>query len=86
MNSPLLYNSVFLDLYFYGDYQRLSQILTNLIANAVKFTPGRGAMIFVADIKHTKGKECLLEFSIADTGIGIPPEKQKIIFEALLFA
>jgi signal transduction histidine kinase/DNA-binding response OmpR family regulator len=66
-----------------GDPLRIKQILINLIGNAIKFTKNNGS-IFVEikrvaeDIKNSKVK---IKFSVIDTGIGIPKEKQKKIFD-----
>ena len=64
-----------------GDPGRLRQILINLVGNAIKFT-GRGEVVVgVASEAQTTG-QALLHFSVTDTGIGIPAEKQAVIFEA----
>lgn len=63
-----------------GDPVRLTQILTNLIGNAVKFTD-RGSIQVNCRIETEKEKDVVLSFSVADTGIGIPPEKLEHIFE-----
>jgi PAS domain S-box-containing protein len=60
-----------------GDPVRLRQILTNLLGNAIKFTD-RGEVTLRVEL--ASGRE--LRFSVADTGIGIAPEKQRAIFEA----
>ncbi len=62
------------------DYVRLKQILSNLINNAIKFTK-QGSITFGYTIKQNE-----LEFYVADTGIGISPEKQKIIFQRFMQA
>jgi PAS domain S-box-containing protein len=64
-----------------GDPMRLRQILINLTANAIKFTERGEVIIMVATEAAPKGGSNL-HFSVADTGIGIPAEKQKAIFEA----
>ncbi len=66
-----------------GDPTRLRQILVNLIANAVKFTV-QGEVIVRVDVEEQSGNEpgVLLHFSVSDTGLGIPAEKQGTIFEA----
>ena len=64
-----------------GDPMRLNQILSNLLSNAMKFT-SRGGVTLKASVKeHLEGKAAV-EFSVADTGIGIPEEKQEVIFES----
>jgi signal transduction histidine kinase/DNA-binding response OmpR family regulator/CHASE3 domain sensor protein len=61
------------------DKMRLGQILKNLISNALKFTD-KGSVTL--EIKPHTARLNTLCFVVRDTGIGIPPEKQKIIFEA----
>lgn len=63
-----------------GDSQHLRQILVNLISNAVKFTKKGGIDIRVNPISSTSNT-VKLRFEVNDTGIGIPPEAQKKIFE-----
>jgi len=58
------------------DSQRLDQVLKNLLSNALKFTE-RGEVSFVID----RADDGRLAFIVRDTGIGIPPEQQQIIFE-----
>lgn len=62
----------------YTDQQRLEQILRNLLSNAFKFT-GKGGKVTV-DIDMEQ--EGVASFSVTDTGIGIPENKQGIIFQA----
>ncbi len=59
-----------------GDSLRLKQVLTNLISNALKFTPKGEVKVSVTV------RDNLLEFTVADTGIGIPEEKQGELFKA----
>ena len=59
------------------DLPRLKQVLKNLLANAFKFTRQGGVTLRIAPAESGR-----LAFSVTDTGIGIPPEKQKLIFEA----
>ncbi|MEW6288339.1 MAG: CHASE domain-containing protein [Thermodesulfobacteriota bacterium] len=63
-----------------GDPGRLRQILTNLTANAIKFTPAGEVVIRVALASATEG-EVLLRFSVRDTGIGIPQDKIGLLFD-----
>ncbi len=64
-----------------GDPGRLRQILVNLIGNAIKFTTTGEVVVEVGKDSHTTD-DVLLLFKITDTGIGIPEEKQKVIFDA----
>ena len=72
------------------DSKRLLQVLKNLLSNAFKFTDHGGVRLHVGlatggwSNEHPTLKQApsVVEFSVSDTGIGIHPEKQKIIFEA----
>ncbi|MCJ9690729.1 response regulator, partial [Rhizobium sp. PRIMUS64] len=72
------------------DSKRLQQILKNLLSNAFKFTAQGGVTLRVAsatsgwssDHPSLKHAPSVIAFEVVDTGIGIPPEKQRIIFEA----
>jgi PAS domain S-box-containing protein len=69
-----------LDADIIGDPGRLRQILINLVGNAVKFTE-KGEVVVSVEEETRGGDTILLHFAIADTGIGIPEDKQKIIFD-----
>ena len=64
-----------------GDTGRLRQVLMNLIGNSIKFTAAGSVTVSVETDQQTAG-EVVLHFTISDTGIGIPLEKQQVIFEA----
>jgi PAS domain S-box-containing protein len=64
-----------------GDQDRLRQILLNLLNNAVKFTPAGQVALTVASRGRTADGAQLLTFSVTDTGIGIPPERQSRLFQ-----
>ncbi|HLA36357.1 MAG TPA: ATP-binding protein [Rhodocyclaceae bacterium] len=64
-----------------GDSVRLRQILFNLVGNAFKFTEKGSIQITVSPATECDGK-IRLHFSVRDTGIGIPPDRQASIFEA----
>ncbi|HXO14826.1 MAG TPA: response regulator, partial [Steroidobacteraceae bacterium] len=72
------------------DSKRLLQVLKNLLSNAFKFTERGGVRLHVSVASGGWSSEhptlsqaaSVVEFSVSDTGIGIPPEKQRIIFEA----
>ena len=64
-----------------GDSFRLKQILSNLIGNAVKFTPKGNIKIDVKNIKVQNNEGIMLEFVVKDTGIGIPIDKVDVLFK-----
>lgn len=64
-----------------GDPHRLRQILTNLVTNAIKFTD-EGQVVMSLDIVSENAMQYVVDFKVADTGVGIPPEKLELIFEA----
>ncbi|MFZ5832227.1 MAG: response regulator, partial [Planctomycetota bacterium] len=63
-----------------GDYDRLRQIVVNLVGNAIKFTD-EGEVVVEVAVDSISEHDVALHFSICDTGIGIPEEKQAAIFE-----
>jgi signal transduction histidine kinase/CheY-like chemotaxis protein len=64
-----------------GDALRLRQILVNLIGNAMKFTSQGGVDVRVT-LENDDDEEAELRICVKDTGVGIPKDKQKVIFEA----
>lgn len=70
-----------LDNHLVGDSLRLTQVLTNLTANAVKFT-NKGHVKLVAKIKKIDDSQVTVEFSVSDSGIGIPKQHQHSLFNA----
>jgi PAS domain S-box-containing protein len=69
-----------LDPDFLGDPGRLRQILINLVGNAIKFTEKGEVIVSVEEGSRTQ-QDIVLYFTVADTGIGIPEDKQRIIFD-----
>ena len=63
-----------------GDPGRLRQIILNLVGNAIKFT-FRGVIVVRVGLVEEDAQGCLLRFSVQDEGVGIAPEKQKLIFD-----
>jgi signal transduction histidine kinase len=61
-----------------ADPERIQQVLTNLIGNAMKFTPAGGSVTVSLRHRASSGE---LEISVADTGVGIAPEDQTLIFD-----
>ena len=64
-----------------GDPTRLRQVIVNLIGNALKFT-SQGEISVVVETEAATENAVVLHFTVSDTGIGIPVEKQRAIFEA----
>ena len=64
-----------------GDPDRLQQVLLNLINNAIKFT-SRGGVHLGVERDLTEAGEVMVHFTVQDSGIGIPTDKQAIIFES----
>jgi two-component system sensor histidine kinase/response regulator len=64
-----------------GDPTRLRQLIANLVGNAIKFTE-RGKIVVDTDLENQTSDAVQLHIRVSDTGIGIPPEKQQLIFES----
>jgi len=65
-----------------GDDQRLAQVMTNLLSNAMKFTPDNGAVRMEAKLLSEKEGVCEIRVMVADTGIGIKPEQAARLFDS----
>lgn len=65
-----------------GDPARLRQVLTNLVGNALKFTKEGSIRVRIEPIGRHRPGLTKLQFSVYDTGIGIPAEKRAVIFQA----
>ena len=65
-----------------GDDNRIAQVITNLLGNAVKFTPEYGAISLDARLVEEENRLCTLQIGVSDTGIGIKPEQREKIFES----
>ena len=68
-----------------GDPARLSQVLFNLIGNALKFTQ-TGEIAVLVELDENRSDAVCLQFSVSDTGVGIAPEKQSVLFEPFVQA
>ncbi len=64
-----------------GDSTRLSQMILNLVGNAIKFTI-EGQVAVKVEVAPYQGEDIVLHFIVSDTGIGIPKEKQETIFDS----
>ena len=69
-----------------GDAVRLRQVLSNLLGNAIKFTPQNGRVRFEVRQLEIDMHYVLLRFAIEDSGVGIPKQQQKKIFEPFVQA
>lgn len=65
---------------YLGDAQRLAQMLSSLVSNAVKFTNQGGFRIEAREVECS-ARNATLEFSVTDTGIGIAPDQQPLLFQ-----
>jgi PAS domain S-box-containing protein len=63
-----------------ADQGRLRQVVMNLVGNAIKFTE-EGEISVKVDLKSHQGSEAMLRVEVRDTGVGVPPDKLKSIFE-----
>jgi PAS domain S-box-containing protein len=63
-----------------GDPVRIRQVLMNLVGNGIKFT-SVGEVAVRVEIQFSRDDHCILHFVVSDTGIGIPLEKRRMIFE-----
>jgi signal transduction histidine kinase len=64
------------------DDLRLAQVLTNLMGNAIKFTPEKGRIVLSVDFDGEEDGRCTLRFQVQDTGIGIAEEQKQKLFNA----
>lgn len=68
--------------WFVADRMRISQVLINLLGNAVKFTPSKGRISLTIHEAEMTGQEAVVYFAVRDTGIGIAKEDQKRVFRS----
>jgi len=62
------------------DDQRLTQVITNLVSNAVKFTPESGTITLDTKLVNDENEFCDIQFTVTDTGVGISKEQQDRLF------
>jgi len=65
-----------------GDDQRIAQVITNLLGNAVKFTPENGTIGLDARLLSEEGDMCTIQVTVSDNGIGISEEQQSRLFQS----
>ncbi|MDR1874716.1 MAG: HAMP domain-containing protein, partial [Synergistaceae bacterium] len=65
-----------------GDDQRLTQVITNLLGNAVKFTPEHGSISLDTHLVKEENGVCTIRIEVTDTGIGISKEQQSRLFSS----
>lgn len=80
LNFHLYIDPIIGDRAIEGDPTRLTQIIYNLVANALKFTE-KGSIYISASVVERKKDFIKVHFSVKDTGIGISPDKQTLVFE-----
>ena len=68
--------------WFQADSMRISQVLINLLGNAVKFTPPGGRITLTVREESAAETESLVYFAVRDTGVGIPKEEQERVFRS----
>jgi CheY-like chemotaxis protein len=66
--------------YLIGDDQRIAQVITNLLGNAIKFTPDKGNITLTAKLLKEENAHYALQISVTDTGIGLNEEQKSRIF------
>lgn len=67
-----------------GDKNRISQIIMNLISNAIKFSPQKGKIIVLLNVSNIDDLHCNFHIDVKDFGIGIAKDKQQLIFEPFI--
>ena len=69
-----------------GDDQRLAQVITNLLGNAIKFTPEEGSISINTYFLEKEDDLCTIKVSVTDSGIGISPAQQTALFQSFIQA
>lgn len=71
-----------LQICLYADWLRISQVVLNLLSNAMKFTPHGGSIKLSAALEETTSDSVKISMSVSDNGIGMSPEQQQNLFTA----
>ncbi|MDR1291972.1 MAG: response regulator [Clostridiales Family XIII bacterium] len=66
----------------FGDDQRLIQVITNLMGNAVKFTPEEGLITLSTQLLSEEKGDCIIRIDVTDTGIGVTDEQKSRLFHS----
>lgn len=66
--------------YLFGDDQRLAQVITNVLSNAIKFTPEEGDIVFTVKLLSLQKEKCVIQMAVKDSGIGMSPQEQSKLF------
>jgi signal transduction histidine kinase len=69
------------EVFYWADAARLRQMLFNLVSNGIKFTEHGAVRVKIAQIERREGN-AVLEFSVADSGIGLSPDRQSMLFQS----
>lgn len=83
-NIELIIDRDYENLYVLGDAMRITQVLVNLVGNAIKFTPAGGKITVTVRQKTSDGEKLAYFFSVKDTGCGISEEDQAVIFHSFV--
>jgi PAS domain S-box-containing protein len=86
LSFKIKYPQTLIPVILYGNYQRLLQVMLNLVGNAIKFTHEGGIVVSAEIVKkkvkhHNQEFPGMVKISVADTGIGVSLEKQAKLFE-----
>jgi signal transduction histidine kinase/DNA-binding response OmpR family regulator len=68
--------------YLIGDDQRIAQVITNLLGNAIKFTPEEGSITLGVKLLEAENDQFTIRFSVIDSGIGLNEEQKRRIFRS----
>ncbi len=67
--------------YVHSDEQRITQVIGNLLSNAEKFTPIEGKVVLRVELVEKSDRQCVVKFTVQDTGIGVAKDQQDQLFK-----